>query len=158
MYNRKKMESQRHQVMALVDDIKEKLTDQEYKSIADALHKPKDIDVKDAKFIKLTYHHHQYLDVKKIVDIVDENHDMEVEVLLDMMKFRSNLIETQERVMILEVVKGGYSDFTNPREYLAKAKINKYILPKMKDLWIPSTRMFLDDRNWIEPITMEVIK
>ena len=150
------MESQRHQVMALVDDIKEKLTDQEYKSIADALHKPKDIDVKDAKFIKLTYHHHQYLDVKKIVDIVDENHDMEVEVLLDMMKFRSNLIETQERVMILEVVKALDHDY--PRECLAKAKINKKELSFTKDLWIPSTRMFLDDRNWIEPISMEVIK
>ena len=150
------MESQRHQVMALVDDIKEKLTDQEYKSIADALHKPKDIDVKDAKFIKITYYHHTYPDVKKICDIVDENHDMDVACLLDMMKFRSNLLETQERVMILEVVKALDHDY--PRECLAKAKINKKELSFTKDLWIPSTRMFLDDRNWIEPITMEVIK
>ena len=148
------MESQRHQVMALVDDIKEKLTDQEYKSIADALHKPKDIDVKDAKFIKLTYHHHTYPDIQKIYDILDDTHD--VEVLLDMMKFRSNLIETQERVMILEVVKALDHDY--PRECLAKAKINKKELSFTKDLWIPSTRMFLDDRNWIEPISMEVIK
>ena len=150
------MESQRHQVMALVDDIKEKLTDQEYKSIADALHKPKDIDVKDAKFIKLTYKNHTYPDIQKIYDILDDTHD--IDVLIDMMKFRSNLIETQERVMILEVVKASYSNFTNPREYLTKAKINKNELPIMKDVWTPSTRMFLDDRNWIEPITMEVIK
>lgn len=152
------MESQRHQVMALVDDIKEKLTDQEYKSIADALHKPKDIDVKDAKFIKITYHHHQYLDVKKLCDILDESKQMDVAFLLHMMKFRSNLIDSQKRVMILEVVKAPKDNFTNPREYLAKAKINKNILPLMKDLWTPSTRMHLDDNIWIEPITMEVIK
>ena len=38
---------QRQQVMALIDDVKEKLTNKEYKDIADALHKPKPVDIED---------------------------------------------------------------------------------------------------------------
>ena len=107
---------QRQQVMALIDGVKEKLTNKEYKDIADALHKPKPVDINDAKLVKLTYEEHSYPDMTLLWNDVCDMRGLRDDDMANFIGFSHHRKTVKVKSSIHEVyrdkVYDGVSEFT----------------------------------------------
>ena len=56
-------EQQRRQLCDLLFEVKQKLTDKEYKDMMETLKKPKPVNIEGATLVKLTYEEHTYPDL-----------------------------------------------------------------------------------------------
>ena len=90
-------EQQRRQLCDLLFEVKQKLTDKEYKDMMETLKKPKPVNIEGATLVKLTYEEHTYPDLEPLLD------DYVGEPPRCLSMFNHRLMEIEEKVSICEV-------------------------------------------------------
>ena len=91
-------EQQRRQLCDLLFEVKQKLTDKEYKDMMETLKKPKPVNIEGATLVKLTYEEHTYPDLEPLWDNFGEEEPPRC-----LLMFNHRLMEVEEKVSICEV-------------------------------------------------------
>ena len=82
-------EQQRRQLCDLLFEVKQKLTDKEYKDMMETLKKPKPVNIEGATLVKLTYEEHTYPDLERLS--MFNHHLMEIEEKVSICEVKTNM-------------------------------------------------------------------
>lgn len=149
-------EQQRRQLCDLLFEVKQKLTDQEYKDMMETLKKPKPVNIEGATLVKLTYEEHTYPDLEPLWD------DYEGEPPRCLTMFNHRLMEVEEKVSICEIK----TDMCIGLQSIYKAKIHpkgllifqKACEKKVELGATPGGRFIFSDLCAIVPKKIEVLQ
>ena len=150
-------EQQRRQLCDLLFEVKQKLTDKEYKDMMETLKKPKPVNIEGATLVKLTYEEHTYPDLEPLWDNFGEEEPPRCLIM-----FNHRLMEVEEKVSICEVK----TDMCIGLQSIYKAKIHpKGLLNFQKSCEkrvelgaTPGGRFILCDLCAIVPKKIEVLQ
>ena len=150
-------EQQRRQLCDLLFEVKQKLTDKEYKDMMETLKKPKPVNIEGATLVKLTYEEHTYPDLEPLWDNFGEEEPPRCLIM-----FNHRLMEVEEKVSICEVK----TDMCVGLQSIYKAKIHpKGLLNFQKSCEkrvelgaTPGGRFILSDLCAIVPKKIEVLQ
>ena len=150
-------EQQRRQLCDLLFEVKQKLTDQEYKDMMETLKKPKPVNIEGATLVKLTYEEHTYPDLEPLWDNWDsyEGDGLVGDVPKCLSRFSHRLMVIEEKVSICEVETNGYMCYAS---VFLKAKIHPKVLFGLQKMCEKKERFYLSDLCAIVLKKIEVLQ
>ena len=152
----------KHKLSNLIHDVKEKVTDQEYKELMEtlALVGAEQVqDFTDAKIVRLTYRQYRYTHPQMFFDNLDgdirDRFFDSVDDVGELYRFKLSYLDIKEGSMLLKVVESTYS-FINMKKCETTVEHLNHMMKYER-----YTAIVTDDDDesmeWIMPIKVEVV-
>ena len=152
----------KHKLSNLIHDVKEKVTDQEYKELMETLAlvgaEPVQ-DFTDAKFVRFTYRRYRYTHPHAFINNLDEDiRDRffdSVDDVGELYRFKLSYLDIQEESMLLKVVESRYSFIDFKKCETTVGHLNHMM--KYERNTVIFRRDDVEFMEWIMPIKVEVV-